>query len=94
MPKGGNAKFHITDNQVLNVKNALNNQGNTKVNTVSSRDFQKLLKEAIKKSKLERGKAPQGFQRKLSTTQLKKLKKKYGFKSTKNAQTVTKARDR
>ena len=94
MPKGGNAKFHITDNQVLNVKNALNNQGNTKVNTVSSRDFQKLVKEAIKKSKLERGKAPQGFQRKLSTTQLKRLKKKYWFKSTKNAQTITKARDR
>ena len=66
MSKGGNAKFHITDNQVLNVKNALNNQGNTKVNTVSSKDFQKLLKKAIKKSKQERGKAPQGFPGKLS----------------------------
>ena len=72
MPKGGNAKFHITDNQVSNVKNALNNQGNTNVNTVLAKDFQKLLKEAIKKSKLERGKAPQDFQKTISTTPPKK----------------------
>ena len=56
MSKGGNAKFHITDNQVLNVKNALNNQGNNKVNTVSSKDFQKLLKTPSRNQNLKEAK--------------------------------------